>query len=233
VLHHYFSAVAAHPTIERAKAQVESVTFPEHLSYESERGCQALLPYLRDLSAAPTVGYPELYELAKRRRSVRWYRQETVPRELIDRAVLVAAQSPTACNRQPFQFRIYDEPEIVQKIVALPTGTPGYRENIPVVVVVVGQLSAYFDERDRHGIYIDASLAAMSFVLALESHGLSSCCINWPEIPALETRMATLLGLEPHERVVMLISVGYPDPTGMVAYSHKKSLSLLRSYNQR
>lgn len=232
VLARYFDAVAPHPTIDRARRVVEAVAFPEALAYESERGCQLLAPYARDLAQASSVSYEALYELAKRRRSVRWYKPDPVPREMIDRAIRVAAQAPSACNRQPFQFRIFDQPGIVQEIVALPTGTPGYRENIPVVVVVVGQLSAYFDERDRHGIYIDGSLAAMSFILALESQGLSSCCINWPEIDSLEQRMAELLGLEPQERVIMLIAVGHPDPEGLVAYSHKKSLSQLRSYNR-
>ena len=43
--------------------------------------------------------------------------------------------------------------------------------------------------------------------------------------------MVSLLNLEPDERVVLLIAVGYPDPEGMVATSRKKSLERLRRYN--
>jgi hypothetical protein len=55
--------------------------------------------------------------------------------------------------------------------------------------------------------------------------------INWPDFEPLERKMAKTLGLEPHERVIMLMAVGYADPTGMVAYSQKKDLDVLRSFN--
>ena len=96
--------------------------------------------------------------------------------------------------------------------------------------MIVGRQRAYFSERDRHLIYIDGALAAMSFVLALETLGLSSCCINWADIEAQERKMARLLQLEPDERVIMLVAIGYPDPEERVPYSAKKMLHTLRRY---
>lgn len=95
----------------------------------------------------------------------------------------------------------------------------------------MGNLDAYFDERDRHTIYIDASLASMAFILALETLGLSSCGINWPDIEARERKMETRLTLKKHQRALMLMAVGYPDPEGMVAFSEKRSLEQLRKFN--
>ena len=90
---------------------------------------------------------------------------------------------------------------------------------------------AYFDERDRHVIYIDASLANMSLILALETLGLSSCCVNWPDIEHLEKRMDKVLSLEKHQRPIMCLAIGYPDPDGEVAYSEKRDIELIRKYN--
>ena len=90
-------------------------------------------------------------------------------------------------------------------------------------MVVVGDLSAYPYERDRHLIYVDASLASMQLMLALETLGLSSCPINWPDIEVMERGMAEVLDLSFHERPIMLISVGYPDPRGNIPFSQKKS----------
>lgn len=224
VLENYFSIVASHPVIDRAKKRFLA------LCSQSQEG-KKRIPYKRELSNPPPVAYEDFLHLSHRRRSVRWYLQKAVPRELIDQGILVAAQSPSACNRQPFQFRIFDEPEMVKKVASVPIGTKGFSHNFPAIVVVVGKLRAYFRERDRHVIYIDAALASMSFMYALETLGLSSCPINWPDIEACEKKMTALLNLEPDERVIMLISVGYPDPDGMVPYSQKKSLDLLRRYN--
>ena len=71
----------------------------------------------------------------------------------------------------------------------------------------------------------------MGFIYALETLGLSSCCVNWPDVESQEKQMDEFLQLKEHERPVMLIAIGYPDPEGMVPRSTKKSLSQVRSYN--
>ncbi len=107
-------------------------------------------------------------------------------------------------------------------------GVKGYADNIPMLLISVGFLDAYFDERDRHLIYIDASLANMSLMLALETLGLSSCPINWPDIEHLERKMEKLLNLKKFQRPIMCIAVGYPHPDGKVAYSEKRNIKKLK-----
>jgi len=189
------------------------------------------VPYKRLAENRCAISFDEYYKLSKQRRSVRWFLKDPVPRELIDKAILAANQSPSACNRQPFEFRIIDDPELVSKVVKYPMGTTGYGHSIPVMVIIVGNLDAYFDERDRHVIYIDASLASMSMMLALETLGLSSCAINWPDIDDREHKMANFLNLEPHQRPIMCMGLGYPDPEGLVAFSEKRNLKQIRKYN--
>lgn len=71
----------------------------------------------------------------------------------------------------------------------------------------------------------------MSLMLALETLGLSSCPINWPDIEMREKKMDKFLKLEPYQRPIMCMGIGYPDPEGMIAYSEKKQLDHIRSYN--
>lgn len=189
------------------------------------------VPYKRDFSIL-NVTYDDFYNLAKLRRSVRWYEDKPVPRELIDKAISAAVLSPSACNRQPFEFRIFDDKELIQKVANISWGTLGFSHNFPVILVVIGKLEAYFDERDRHVIYIDGALASMSLMYALETLGLSSCPINWPDVEQFEKQMEKLLGLEKNERPIMLMSLGYPDKEGLVPFSEKKDLFEIRSYNK-
>lgn len=225
VLSDYFSIAGSHHAIDNARTEFVK------LDLDRPESDQLLVPYKRQLSESPPITYDGLLALAHRRRSVRWFLQRQVPRDLIDKAIEVAAQAPSACNRQPFVFRVFDQPLLVKQVAAVPMGTAGYADNIPTIVVVVGQMRHFFDERDRHLIYLDSALAAMSFAFALETLGLSSCMINWPDIERLEQRMVSLIGLADDERPVMLIAVGYPDPDGLVAASAKKPLHLIRRYN--
>ena len=233
VLHRYFEAID--PQAAAAAADRDRLTGLDRRFHDARRtlrhevGTRA--PFRRDQSPLRTT-YDDLLRLAERRRSVRWYEQRPVEREVVDRAVRVAAYSPSACNRQPFRFRLFDDPDLVRRVGGIAMGTRGFSDNFPGLAVLVGRLRAYSHPRDRHVIYIDASLAAMAFQFALEVQGVGSCCINWPDIRQREREIADVLGLEPDERVVMLVSYGYPDPDGLVPFSQKKSLDELRGYNE-
>lgn len=190
----------------------------------------ALIPHSKHQLSG--ISYDEMSALSVQRRSVRWFEQRPVPRELVDKALLIARQAPTACNRLPYEFRVFDEPEMVRLVAGLPFGTSGYAHNIPTIIVVVGKLESYFSPRDRHAIYVDSSLAAMSLIFGLETLGLSSSIINWPDFEPLEAQMQKLLGLDISDRVVMLIAVGFAHGDGLVPYSQKKELDTFRSYNR-
>ncbi|MDR5674217.1 nitroreductase family protein [Halalkaliarchaeum sp. AArc-GB] len=226
VLVEYFDTVERTDII--SEAEDEFVEFLSGIDYSPDNR----VPFPRkELDDSP-VSIDELKQLAVRRTSTRWFEQRDVPKEPVDDALEVAMQSPSACNRQSYEFRLYDDPEMIDEITSLAIGASGYKDNIPLLAVIVGKQRAYFNDRDKHVIYIDASLAAMAFQFALETQGLASCSINWPAIPENERQMEELLDLDCDENVVMLMAIGYPDPDGMIPYSEKKAVETVRSYNR-
>jgi len=225
VLDEYFSVVEDTPPIRKARKEYAGE------GAEREPGANAdprtFKPY--PLSACPEtdVSFDQLATLFLRRRSVRWYKQQPVPSDLIQQAINAAALAPSACNRQPYRFVVAEDPDRATEIAECAGGTAGFANQIPAIIVVVGDLSAYPKERDRHLIYIDASLAAMQLMLAAETLGLSTCPINWPDVDRSERKLQGILGLPEYDRVVMLIAIGYGDPASGIPYSQKKQNSLI------
>ncbi len=224
VLDEYFRVIGEQEKIAEVRRSFEAYR-------NSIAAGDTCLPFKAGLRKREERWGPMLGELLQYRKSVRYFRPKPVPRSVLDEAVLAAGQAPSACNRQPFYFRIFDDPGLVRRIASLAMGTEGYREGIPVLAVVVGQLRAFDSERDRHVIYIDASLASMNFMLSLAAAGVDTCCINWPDIPERETSLRQVLNLEEDERVIVMIAVGYCDPDGMVGGARRKPLGRLRRYN--
>ncbi|WP_448552143.1 nitroreductase family protein [Thalassotalea montiporae] len=179
------------------------------------------IPYAEHARPNTDIDASSLNELFKRRRSVRWYQDKPVAKELVYQAMEMAALAPSACNRQPFEFHLLTGDDAVS-IAKLAMGTAGFAENIPALFVVIGDLSSYPAERDKHVIYIDASLASMQLMLAFESLGVSTCPINWPDIEFREKLMAKKLKLTPYQRPIMLMSFGYADAEGKIPFSQKK-----------
>lgn len=225
VLEEYFKSVGAHPAVDRARSIFESVNPPD-----IDRSLSRT-PYSASNRPEASVSYESLERLAHLRRSVRWYDERPVPRELIDKALKIALQSPSACNRQPYSFLIYDDPAAISKVAQLPIGVTGFEHNFPVIIAVVGRLRAYSEPRDRHAIYVDGSMATMAFMYALETLGLSSCPINWPDIPEREEAARKLLGLASDERIVMFVSVGFARADGKIPFSEKLPLEQARKFN--
>ncbi|WP_257668499.1 nitroreductase family protein [Parapedobacter tibetensis] len=223
ILNQYFQTVQSTPKIKQAETLfLESAKDSEpanHRTFKAEE------------RAPNTITHTDFLNLNIKRRSVRYYLQQQVPRELVEKAVAVALQAPSACNRQPFMFRIIDDPELLKTASRLPIGTESFADQIQMMVFVVGDLSYYFDVRDKHVIYIDGSLAAMNFILSLETLGLSSCMINWGDIPERNKALKDFLHLNVWERCVMAISVGYADPKGGIPSSIKKHPINVIKYN--
>lgn len=173
------------------------------------------------------ISFDQLKNLYYRRRSVRWYKDQIVPFDLIQQAANIASLAPSACNRQPYTFYFCNDRTKAVSIAKCAGGTAGFAENLPSIIVIVGDLSAYPYERDRHLIYIDGSLGAMQLMLALETLGLSTCAINWPDIQANDKTIRTIIDLKKYEQIVMLLAVGYAYQDGGIPYSQKKENELI------
>jgi nitroreductase len=186
-------------------------------------------PYKYGEMGDQSVSFSEIEKLFLRRRSVRWFTNAPVPDSDLFKAVDIAKLAPSACNRLPYRMLDCNGSNRVKQIASCAAGTAGWVDNIPAIVVLVGDLSAYPKERDRHLIYIDGSLAAMQFMLALETLGLSSCPINWPDIRRADKNLAQYVELAPYERTIMLIAVGYADKNGGIPYSYKKQTNSILS----
>lgn len=219
VLKNYFDIVQKTTIIEEAEQKYRKIVidFPLH-----ENGQEIFAPYSRSQSKFSPISFENYYNLCQQRRSVRWYKDKPVPLELVTKAIKAALTAPSACNRQPFRFILVEDKDLLQKVATFPMGCDTFGHNIKLMAILIGDQSNYFDERDRHLIYIDGGLAVMNFILALETLGLSSCTVNWPDISGRERMLAKQFGLSPNERCIIFISIGYALNEGGIAYSSKK-----------
>lgn len=220
VLIEYFDKVSNSEKIDRAR--IVFYNSPKNSCSENK-----FIPYKKNLLNKNKLKFNDLKELILNRNSIRWYKNMKVSNEIVQKAIDIASSSPSACNRQPYSFYVSQNAKKAAEIAKLAGGTGGWYQNIPCTIVVVGDLSAYPREKDRHIIYIDSSLATMQLILTFEALGLSSCCINWPEDEERDLKMSKLLSLKPFERPVMLLSVGYGLDSGGIPFSQKKMSKVL------
>ena len=144
-----------------------------------------------------------LYE----RRSIRQFKDEAVPDEMIRKILYAGLMAPQGCNVGATRFIVLREPE-EWKLV---------RSDIPiencVMIVVCQDMRMYkalgFDERVPQNIYYDAAAAADHICLMAHALGLGACWLTHGE--ETQRRLREHFGL--HEDFVSRnhIVVGWPD----------------------
>lgn len=184
VMNKYFQTVSMDETVKAAHTRFERL----RMYIDPKNGNWHPSPIPTGLR--PTISIVDLIQFSQSRHSIRVFENRQVEKVVIDRAIMVARQAPSACNRQGFQFHIADNPERAGELGSLALGGKGLHHQFPALAVLIGKHVAYPLLRDRHAMYIDASLAAMGFLLGLHSQGVGSCCLAWPLLDDRNRKMA-------------------------------------------
>jgi coenzyme F420-0:L-glutamate ligase / coenzyme F420-1:gamma-L-glutamate ligase len=148
-------------------------------------------------------------ELLLKRRSIRRYRPEPIPRELLEMILTAAIWAPSAHNRQPWRFAVV-ETEAQKEALAQAMGrrlrhdlaTDGVPAAVieadaarsyaritgaPVVVALclsMADMDVYPDEKRRHNEYVmgvqSVAMAGQNLLLAAHDAGLGACWMCAP-----------------------------------------------------
>ena len=151
-------------------------------------------------------------ENIKTRRSIRKFKSEPVPQELIDQVIEAGTYAPSGRNRQPWVIIAVTNKEIIEKLKKdnaaffdLSMKDPFY--NAPVVLIVLAKTSVPTRVPD-------GSLALGNMMLAAHSLGLGSCWINRAyeefEMPEWQEWLQEL-GIEGEYEGIGHLALGYPD----------------------
>jgi len=147
-------------------------------------------------------------DVIRRRYSVRAYRSDSVPDDLLQRVLEAAALAPTACNRQPFRLLVVRTAGR-QAALARVYRWPWFSE-APLVIGMVAVPAEAWTRRDgRNYADVDATIAMDHLVLAAASLGLGTC---W--VAAFDPRAARdVLALPADVEPLAFTPLGYPADT--------------------
>ena len=138
--------------------------------------------------------------------STRKFTPEKVNSKYIIKILRAAMAAPSACNQQPWEFWVSDDPEINARLSQVtPYTTPA--KNAPVVIVPCCRTN---DLAVPEMVNIDMAICAENILLEAEELGLGAVMLG---IAPFEDRMkavADILKLPENFRPFMIIPVGYP-----------------------
>jgi len=154
----------------------------------------------------------DVFEAIKGRRSIRSYRSDLVPDDVLCRVLDAARWAPSAGNCQSWEFIVVSDREVKRRLRDAALGER-FIEEAPVVVVVCANESrsarVYGDRGRRFYCLLDAAAAVQNMLLAAHALDLGTCWVG-----AFEDEMVSkILNLPSGVRPVAIVPLGYPDET--------------------
>lgn len=154
----------------------------------------------------------DYFELIQKRESCRDYDTRPVEKEKLERCVEAARLAPSACNSQPWKYLVVTNPEMVKKLRPMmqDLGMNKFVDACPAFAIVLeekAKLKVTVSQRfkDQDFAPIDVAFSASQFCYAATEQGLSTCIIGWHNEPKIKE----MFNLEKHERVRLILAVGY------------------------
>ncbi len=176
----------------------------------------------------------EFLDIVMARRSVRRYRSERVPDELIEKCLEAARYAPTACDTQSWRF-IVTRGELKDRIARECLGeapVPNWWAAEAPVIIVMASAGDFVTHRIGSRIkgtdyeLIDAGIAGEHLVLQAAELGLGTCWLGWFK----KRRLRKILGLPRGWKVTAMITLGYPD--GKPGGKRMKPIEEIREYRE-
>lgn len=145
----------------------------------------------------------DVMEAIKTRRSIRKFKKDPVPEELVEKVLEAGRWAPSSRNRQPWKFIVLRSAEVKKKLSELLT-YGWFLADAPLGIAVVVN-----PEESRRPVE-DGAIASQNILLAAHGLGLGACWIAAYGIP-LEDKARELLGVPEGQRILSVIALGYPD----------------------
>ncbi len=183
------------------------------------------------------------------RRSVRFFSDDPVPRDLIETAIMTASTAPSGAHKQPWTYVVTGDPEIKRLIREAaeeeekvnyeggrlpphwredlePLGTDWekpFLETVPWIVVLFEHRYQFDDNGERRHVYYpkeSVGISAGLFIAALHNMGLATLT----HTPSPMKFLSRVLERPENERPFCLFPIGYPSDDCVVPDLARKPL---------
>ena len=145
----------------------------------------------------------DFYDVVKNRKSIRAYKDEAVEKDALKRIGEAVNLAPSACNIQPWSFRIIMNREIRESICSCYKNE--WLKKAPAIIVALGNRDAAWKRLDGSSIInVDLGIAMEHLVLAAAAEGLGTCWICAYDV----SRMNSVLGILPPWEVLAISPLG-------------------------
>lgn len=156
-------------------------------------------------------------EAIRKRRSIRDYKDKSIPKDVLCNLVDAARFAPTARNVQPWEFVVITNPETLKKLGELAENGRFIASGKACIVVFCSDTKYYLE---------DGCAATENILIAATALGIGSCWVAGDKKPYCG-EVSKLLNVPAVFRLVSLVALGYPKSENRFTAADKRIVNAL------
>ncbi|MEM1606685.1 MAG: nitroreductase family protein [Candidatus Bathyarchaeia archaeon] len=171
----------------------------------------------------------DFYDAIRTRRSIRSYKPDPVPDDVLMKILDSARIAPSGSNRQPWKFIVVKDEEVKRKVAAA-CSRQMFIAEAPIVIVACGR-NIHYNRGGYMGdlsMLVDVSIAFTHLILAARAEGLGTCWIGAFD----NNELKRILDIPEEWNVVAVTPLGYPKDEGFGEPGPRKPLSEIISVDR-
>lgn len=151
-------------------------------------------------------------EFIKNRHSIRHFLKSDIDEEVLKKALDLAQFTPSACNRQGWKTIVISNKNVIKRVLENQNGNEGFGHEFNKLLLVLGDLRYYNNDRELYQVYIDSGMYAQSILNSLHYYHIGSVPLSASLTSEQEKNVRKILQLNDAEILIMFIGIGnYPD----------------------
>ena len=160
-----------------------------------------------------------IMEIIKKRKSIRAYKDDPLPKDVVADILEAGKHAPTARNMQQLEYKVITSRSLITKLSegitaalkkeapamkAPPNFRPSFFYDAPLLIIITGP-------KDNHWIMADAALAVQNIMLYATSAGLGSCFIGMARLIEKDSDLLRELHISEDRIIAAAVICGYAD----------------------
>lgn len=159
------------------------------------------------------------------RKSIRNFTGEKIDISIIEKAVKLALNAPSVCNRQSSKVYLLEDKHLIDITLSIQGGMSGYTKNIHQLLILTTNRSYFYTVGERNQMFIDGGLFLMNLLYSLHFYKIANCPANWGKTVKEEKMLEKYIKIPASEKIICMIPIGISEENFKVPLSRRRDVN--------
>jgi len=164
------------------------------------------------------------YDFSKSRKSIRDFTGELINVNHIKKAVELARNAPSVCNRQSSKVYLIKDKVKIQETLKIQGGFTGYTENVVQLLILTVDRNYFYSVGERNQMFIDGGVFLMNLLYSLHYYKIANCPAHWGKTMTEEKDLNKIITIPENEKIICFIPIGIVKDNFRVTLSKRREI---------